>query len=278
MDRVESVPGMPGEFAAAVYGDTARAFVKAIPVASTFAYLHERERWTAPHLPEAAPTPRMLWTFSVGGHGAPRWLISAWALINDHARTVDLGRLSTDTPFVIDAVGQLGKLLTPCPNETRSIVTQLSHMAAKANRMLKRPPNEVAAHNVYKAALNSFIIDELRGDTLLHSHLDPRHMLIKDQAVSVVGWGRACAGPAWIDPALLAPHFIAGGHTPEQVHTMLWAIPAWRDAPTHLMAGLTALWTLYHLNEAHYAAPPREEFTRLADAGRKWLIYLDTQL
>ncbi|MGP4103288.1 hypothetical protein [Nonomuraea sp. KM90] len=275
----QCIPAAPGEFAARMYGDD-EVFVKAIATSSPHAHLHKRERWAARHIPAlapSAPVPRKVWEMDVGGNGHPRWHITAWELINDHARPIDVTGWTADLPAALDAVAQLGKLLTPCPHSAPSIVQRLHSLVAKARIMLERPPTQLYGRSLYDTALNGFVIDRLNGDTLLHANLSARHMLIKDQAVQVVGWSHACSGQAWVDPALLAPYLVAGGHTPEQVHTLLWAIPAWRDAPTDLMAGMTALWTLYHLHQGHYTDEPDEVSVRLADAGQEWLAYLVAQ-
>ncbi|MEV0379832.1 hypothetical protein [Nonomuraea sp. NPDC050643] len=281
-DDVQSIPGQPGEFAARMYGRDDDVFVKTLPMSSPHAYLHQRERWAARHMASVAPSapvPRMLWAMEAASLSAPPYHLSAWELINDHARRADLSRWSADVPIVLEAVTELGKLLTPCPPGAPSIVQRLAGLVARARIMRSSP--ELRGSDLYTKALNGFIIDRLRGTSLLHANLSPRHLLIKDGGGSVVGWGEACAGQAWIDPALLAPHLVAGRHSrhsPEQVHELLWAIPAWRDAPADLMAGLTALWTLSHLHQGYHADEPDEASARLADAGQEWLAYLVGQI
>ncbi|MEV0996870.1 hypothetical protein [Nonomuraea sp. NPDC050202] len=282
-DGAQTVPGKPDEFAARMYGADDHVFIKAIPTTSPYAYLHKHERWAARQIAvtaPSAPVPRKLWETEVGANAGPRWYITAWELINDHARPVDLRRgITADLPDALDAVAQLGKLLTPCPPNTPTIVRRLQQdVVPKARLMLKTPRSAIASRDLYERALDGFVIDRLNGETLLHSNLSPRHMLIKDKVASVVGWGRACSGRAWIEPALLAPHLVAGGFPPEEVQALMWAVPSWAYTPKDLRAGLTALWTLYHLHEAHFADEPDETSIRLADAGRQMLEYLVAEL
>uniref|UniRef100_UPI003F495D9F hypothetical protein n=1 Tax=Nonomuraea sp. CA-252377 TaxID=3240003 RepID=UPI003F495D9F len=276
--EVRAIPAGHGEFAASVYGRHDEVFLKAIPTASPSAYLHKRERWAARHLPASAPASRMAWEMEAGGSGNPAWHVTAWEL-NEHARPVDLQRgTCADVPIVLDTVAQLGKLLTPCPQGARTIVQRLQPMAAKAQAVLRLRSNAIHYRSLYERALNGFVIDRLNGRTLLHGNLSARHLLIKDQVVSVVGWSQVCAGQAWIEPALLVPHLVARHWPPQEVHSLLGAIPAWRDVPPGLVAGMTAVWTLFHLHEGHLADEPQEGSVRLADAGRRWLTHLVAQL
>ncbi|MER7363259.1 hypothetical protein [Nonomuraea wenchangensis] len=276
--KVHSVPAASGVFAARVYGCD-EVYLKATPTSSPYAHLHKRERWAARHLPASAPVPCKAWELDCSGGKSSVWHVTAWDLINDYARPVDLQRASSsDVPAVLDAVAELGKLLTPCPSGACTIVHRLNPLVAKAQVVLRMQPNAIFHRSLYDKALNGFVIDRLNGPTLLHSNLSARHLLIKGQVVSVVGWAQVCAGQAWIDPALLAPHLIAGHWSPEEVHALLWAIPAWREAPPELMAGMTALWTLFHLHQGHLLSQPHEGSVRLADAGREWLTYLVDQM
>ncbi|MGW4412820.1 hypothetical protein ACWEJ6_53210 [Nonomuraea sp. NPDC004702] len=268
---VQIVPGAPQEFAARLYGRD-EVFVKLIPASSPYATWHLQERWAARHLPHWAPVPRMEWSGEV-----EQYHLTAWQLINDHARPADLTCGSPDVPAVAQALAELGKC-GPCPNGARSVVAHLSPMLAGASLALDQPVRLLYGNTgLYEKALDGFEVGMLSGDAMLHGNLSARHLLIKDETVYVVGWSRASSGQAWIDAALLAPHLIAAGHTPEQVNALLWTIPAWHDAPTHLVAGLTVLWTLHHLHEARHAAGRHQISECLADAGHEWLAYLLTR-
>ncbi|MEU8251853.1 hypothetical protein [Nonomuraea sp. NPDC048916] len=271
---VEMMPGAPEGFTAQLYGAVDDVFVKAIPTSSPYAIQHKRERWAAQHLDLSAPTPRMLWQLDLEGYH-----LTAWELINDHARHADLRRGSRPRGLedVLQAIAELGKLGTPCPDGARSVVNYVSGMVPKVRKMLDLPASHLFGRDLYATALNGFVIDRLRGNAMLHCCLSDRHLLIKDHMVFVVGWSEVCSGEAWIDPALFAPYLIRDEHTPEEVNAMLWGVPAWRDAPRDLVAGLTAMWTLFHLYKGHHTEKRIEESVGLADAGREWLAYLLTR-
>jgi hypothetical protein len=275
--QIKSIPAAHGEFAALVYGELDELFVKAIPMGSEDAYLHKYERWAARHLPASVPAPAVVWETEVATSAGPRWYVTGWEPINDYARRVDLQQNSADVPIVLETVAELGKLLTPCPPGTRTIVQRLNPIVAKAKVVLNLPGNGLYDHKLFDRALHGFVIDRLHGDTMLHANLGDRSMLIKDHAISVVGWSRVCSGQPWIEAALFAPYLALGGHRPEEIYSLLWTQSAWRNAPADQMAGLTALWTLYHHHQGHLAKERDEASVRLAEAGRKWLGHLVAQ-
>ncbi|MEQ4723749.1 hypothetical protein [Nonomuraea sp. B19D2] len=257
-----------------LYGTHQNVFLRATPLRSPDLPLYKRERWATLNLPLDAPAPRLLWNTT-----ADRWLLLAFELINDHAASAFLAPDSDDVPFVLDAVQRLGKTLTPCPDGARQVTELVAGLWAMGQRMLDKPPTRLRGRDLFETALQGFAPEALQGDTLLHGNLAPWHLRIKDHLVYAVDWSQACQGAPWVDLALLAPHFVEAGHSPEQADALLSGVFPWAEAPPAQVAGLAALWTLACLYQAEYGHPMRRpEQTRLADAGRKWLVYRLTRL
>ncbi|MEU6720206.1 hypothetical protein ABZ897_52885 [Nonomuraea sp. NPDC046802] len=243
-------------------------FVKVVPTSSPVAELHRRERWAARNLPKGAPVPRLVWVLDeVRG-----WDVSAFELINDHARNAVLRPDSGDLPLVMDTLARLSG--AAFVGRGRPVTDYVKGLWAKGRHLLG-PDTELDARDLYEAALERFDIEKLReDDTLLHCRLNHRKLLIKHGFVFVVGWSEAACGLPWIDAALLAPLLVSEGHSAEQAGALLSALPAWREADAVLVAGLTALWTLSHLFEAYNGPEQRRESElRLAASGREWLAY-----
>ncbi|KAB1141163.1 aminoglycoside phosphotransferase [Streptomyces luteolifulvus] len=76
------------------------------------------------------------------------------------------------------------------------------------------------------------------GSSLLHTEWNPHNVLMTDRGATLVDWGWASTGAAWIDPALWLLWLIAQGHAPGQAEREAAAHPAWVLAPP---AGLDAL-------------------------------------
>ncbi|MDP4511751.1 phosphotransferase family protein [Nonomuraea turcica] len=267
--KIETVECSRPGFAARVYAAHDDVFLKAVPRTSPSAELHRRERWAARHLRPSARTPRLLWDLD-----KDRWHVSAFELINDHTRRADLRPGSPDLPAVLATMAELGQMLAPSPGGARPVIEHVNGLWATARLMLDQPPGDLHQRDLYLTTLNEFTVDDLRGDTMLHGDLSPRHLLIKDGTVYVVGWSRVSFGAGWIDAALLAPQLVAAGHTPEQADALLSTVPTWRQAPMDQVAGLTAVWTLYHRHKARYGAQERSDACmRLADAGQAWLAH-----
>jgi thiamine kinase-like enzyme len=177
---------------------------------------------------------------------------------------------------VLRTVARLGT--TPSPGLTRPVAEYVGAMWASASIMQDDP----AAHllGLYADALTQFDLARLGGDTLLHGNLGPQTLLTKDGTIYAIDWSEASVGPWWIDLAFLAPQLVAAGHSVEQADELLLeATPIWLEAPPDLVAGLAAVWSLYHLHQAQYGAGKRrEDEQRLADAGQEWMRYALTKL
>ncbi|KAB8192536.1 hypothetical protein FH608_023810 [Nonomuraea phyllanthi] len=277
IDRIQPVSTSRHGLALHVYGTRQAVFLRATPMRSPELLLYKRERSASLSLPLDAPAPRLLWTTAVDG-----WLVLAYELINDNADHAFLSPdpESLDVPLVLDAVQRLGKVLTPGTDErARPVFDLVTSMWAMANHMLNKAPTVLRGRDLFEDALHGFDLEALQGDTLLHGNLSPRHLRIKDGQVYAVDWSQACRGAAGVDPALLAPHFVEAGYSPEHTEALMASIPAWNELPAAQAAGLTALWTLarlYAVEHGHQVRHPEQ--TRLSDAGRAWLAHLLARL
>jgi hypothetical protein len=79
------------------------------------------------------------------------------------------------------------------------------------------------------------------GNRLLHTRLDPQHLLITGTTAHLVSWGCATRGAAWLDTAYWIIELIAAGHTPAAAENLAAAGTPWRNAPaTDVDAFVTA--------------------------------------
>ncbi|MFI1831456.1 phosphotransferase [Streptomyces sp. NPDC020412] len=83
----------------------------------------------------------------------------------------------------------------------------------------------------------------LAGETLLHTDVRPRNVLIGHAGghAYVVDWARAATGPAWVDPARTAVALMAAGQPVDDALGWLATFPAWRRAdPSAVRAFVSA--------------------------------------
>lgn len=73
-------------------------------------------------------------------------------------------------------------------------------------------------------------LEQLRGDTLLHTDYNPLNILISDSGAYIIDWAWPTRGAAFIDPACLILRLIAAGYTPAQAETLAAHTPAWNQA------------------------------------------------
>ncbi|MGW2590306.1 hypothetical protein ACWCXC_08545 [Streptomyces sp. NPDC001515] len=96
----------------------------------------------------------------------------------------------------------------------------------------------------------------ISGRALLHTHLDPSHILITTTgAVRLVSWGRAMHGAPWLDAASWAVWLVAYGHSPVAAEEWARMIPAYRTAPPEARrayAQISAAWWA-DLAQTHWA-------------------------
>jgi hypothetical protein len=173
-------------------------FVKGIPLDHPQARTQQREAAVNPYLPPSSP--RLLWRVQTAG-----WdLLGYEYLVGRHA---DYSPGSGDLPLLAHALTELQN--TPCPDLDALKIAE-DRWSTYAG------PNGV---------------EQLTGDTLLHTDLAPHNLLINDRA-HLIDWAWPTRGAAWIDPAVLILRLMEAGHTAKAADS--WArehVPSWAAAP-----------------------------------------------
>ena len=189
--------GANSGIAATVHTADSTLFVKGVPTDHPQARTQQREAAINAHLPPASP--RLLCHVQAAG-----WdLIGYEHLIGRHA---DYAPGSPDLPLVAAALVELQN--TPCPDiELKRAEQRWAPYAGPAG------------------------VEQLAGDTLLHTDLAPHNVLVTDRA-HLIDWAWPTRGAAWIDPAVLILRLMEAGHTAPAADA--WTrehIPSWTSAP-----------------------------------------------
>ncbi len=176
---------------------------------------HCREATLNAVLP-AGRVPRLYWTIESDG-----WLLHGYERVP--GRHADLSPGSPDITSVLVALDELTHALTPAPAEA----------LAFSRRWADRIAPEAVA-----------------GDTLIHTDLTPRNLLVHHQHTWVVDWTEPCTGAAWIPYAFLTIRLIRAGHTPQAAEHAVNRAEAWQRASpavlTLFAAAAADLWHGWH--------------------------------
>lgn len=187
--------GANSSIAATVHTADSVLFVKGAPINQ--ARMQQREATINPYLPPSCP--RLLWHVQAAG-----WdLIGYERIVGRHA---DYAPDSPDLPLVAGALVELQN--TPCPDID-----------------LKR------AEDRWSGYAGPAGVEQLAGNTLLHTDLAPHNMLVTDRA-HLIDWAWPTRGAAWIDPAVLILRLMEAGHPASTADA--WAraqFPSWAAAP-----------------------------------------------
>ncbi|WP_416969202.1 phosphotransferase [Streptomyces sp. 4F14] len=231
----------PGVAARVVTEAGRRGFVKAVSgaVNSSSPGLHRKEARNAAALPAAVPAPRLL-----GVHDDGDWVALVFEDVEGRQPQVPWEQAELKT--VVDAVGELGRVLTPAPFDAPSASEELVGTFDGWRKLADQGPRILGVAEGWP--------DAIRGDTLAHGDLRADNILLADDRVWFVDWPHAMRATPWFDLLLLLPSVRAqGGPDPEEVFT---AHPlgrtADRDAVTTALAALTG----YFLHNATKPAPP----------------------
>ncbi|WP_199239452.1 protein kinase [Streptomyces sp. ICBB 8177] len=109
-----------------------------------------------------------------------------------------------------------------------------------------------------------------RGDTLLHTDLNPDNILLGPGSTWIVDWAWPSRGAAFIDPACLVLQLLAAGHTAASAESWAAHCPAWRTAqPRALDAFATACFRMYRTHSLR--SPGAAWLSVMTDAARAWL-------
>ncbi|MEV0440901.1 protein kinase [Streptomyces spectabilis] len=192
--------GFSSDFAAVIEGEKGQFFVKAmfnVPGGRKDSLL--REQAINPCVQPLSPP--LVW--SAGGE-EDGWIILGFEAVEGRAASFDTG--STDLGAVVEALNRIAGLALP----------------------------DVAKDWV-EDRWDSFAADEpeaalFRGNTLVHSDINPSNIMIGERDTWVVDWSWPTRGAAFIDPACLVIQLIAAGHTAESAEGHASRCVGWTSA------------------------------------------------
>ena len=236
----------PGLAARLLLADGRRFFVKAVaaernPLSPD---MFRREARIAAALPEAAPVPRLLWTYDDGD-----WV--ALLFTDIEGRTPAEPWLRPELDRVLGALPGLWELLTPSPVVVPTVLEnwgedfgewrRLAGQAGAASSVAAADP--WAARNLDRLAeLADRWPTALHGETLIHGDLRADNILLRlAGGVAFVDWPGALIGPPWVDLVFMLPSVAMHGIDPEEVF-LCSAVGRGADADlvTSLLAGVCA--------------------------------------
>ncbi|BFU44968.1 phosphotransferase [Krasilnikovia sp. MM14-A1004] len=208
-------------------------FCKAVDGDNPLGWMHRNEARLNSYLPDRVP--RLRWRIEQDG-----WLLLGF----DHVpgRHPDLGVGSRDLPTISATLTAVADELTPGP-----------------------PVRVQPATERWAGWIEPEMVD---GQTLAHTDVSPRNVLLRCEGVAVVDWSMPCRGAAWVDTALMVIRLIRAGHTASQAEAWAGAIPAWAAArPEALDAFAAAIAALTRVR--HQQSPARHR-AELAAAAAHW--------
>ncbi|TDO38939.1 phosphotransferase [Paractinoplanes brasiliensis] len=236
--HAESVgAGLNSSVAAVLMAVGGNYFVKALPSDHRWVWTQAAEAAVAPFVRAIAPP--LLARIDTDG-----WDVLIFEAIAGHQ--ADYRPESGDLKPVVDLLTRLGEI--PCPDITlREAPLRLQHYAA---------PDE---------------LHHFAGRCLLHTDLNNANVIVTDGRASMVDWGWATRGAAWLDAAYWTIWLISAGHEP--VDAELWAqrIPGWQTATSGGLAAFAAanarMWN-------QIAGPRPDAWTRrMVVAADRWNEY-----
>ncbi|MEW2530314.1 protein kinase [Streptomyces sp. NPDC047071] len=192
--------GFSSDFAAVVEGEKGRFFVKAmfnVPGGRKDSLL--REQAINPFVQPLSPS--LVW--SAGGD-EDGWIILGFEVIEGRASRFEKG--SSDLSAVVETLDRIAGLGLP-----------------EAAKGWSEDRWDGFATSASEAAL-------FRGNTLVHSDINPSNIIIGERGTWVVDWSWPTRGAAFIDPGCLVVQLIAAGHTPESAEGWASRCSAWTSA------------------------------------------------
>lgn len=223
VERAETQVGgfSPGAASRLALSDGQRIFVKAVGSHpnTRSPNIHRSEARIAAALPEATPSPRLLWTFDDGD-----WVALVFEDIEGHTPRLPWER--SELERVLAAVTDLTTILTPAPIEVpaaaeqwRRAFTGWRRFAATSESGEIEALDSWSRHHVdHLAALESDWQDAAAGNTLLHNDVRADNLLITPAKVYFVDWPWASIGAEWFDLVLMLPSVaMQGGPDPDAI-------------------------------------------------------------
>ncbi|MFG2967277.1 aminoglycoside phosphotransferase family protein [Streptomyces sp. NPDC048288] len=237
--------------------------------------LHRAEARNAAALPAAVPAPRLLGSYDDG-----TWVALVFEEVD--GRQPDIPWRPDELGRVLDAVGTLGRTLTPSPVDAPPAAEHLADTFDGWRRLMEGPDGAVGRLDGWTVAR----LDELArlaepwpgavgGDTLAHADLRADNMLLTgDGGVVFVDWPHAVRAAPWFDLLVMLPCVRAqGGPDPEGVfgaHPL--GRDADRDAVTAALAALAGFFLEHSVRPAPPGLPTLRAFQRAqGDAALEWL-------
>ena len=259
--------------------DGRRVFAKAVgpePNADAPTF-HRREIAIAASPPDAAPSPRLLWSYDEGpsqnrhsreggnpgvGGGLDDedrgWVLLLFEDVDGRHPTQPWRLDQLDR--VIAAMEDLAGTLTPSPLPASVVGTAGERLLGRRSWRRLRDDHPSRLDSVDKwtrrhldtlVAIEDSVADALAGDTLLNYDVRADNILLTQERTWFVDWPHACVGPPWLDVVAFAPSVtMQGGPPPEKVvsrHSAYRAADP--DAVTAAVAELAGFFT-------HQAAQP----------------------
>ena len=251
----------------------AALFVKGVEAWRPMAADYPVEAAVAAALPASVPAPALRFTGEVAG-----WLVLGFDAVR--GRTPHEPWENGDLALVLDALARAAPALTPSP--VPGLPTVADRMrgrhelwaAMAAGTALETVGAWERRHADRLAALEQRFEAVVTGPCLVHFDLRHSNVLVDaDSQVSLVDWGRASLGPAWVDlVCLLLESAVAADGLDALFTAHPLAQGADPDAVDALLAVLLGYWTLEAPRPPHPFIPglrPRQEQSRRAT--RAWL-------
>ena len=254
----------PGTADRVVTASGRRAFVKAVSPGQNprSAEMARAEAEVSAVMPANAPTPQLIGTVDDG-----YWI--ALVLEDIEGRHPRTPWEEDEIDAAVRTLENLASALTPCPlPDARSAAAVLGDDLDGWRRIAADPPADLDP--LYAAHLSDFVaasdraVASLTGDTLVHCDVRADNMLVRpDGSMVIVDWPSGCAGPPWLDTALLAMNVLAFGGDGDRF------LP---PPGTDLAVGVVG----YFLDRSRQPAPPGLPTVRAfqrwqADALAPWL-------
>lgn len=226
--------GHSSDVASVVEAEKGRFFVKAVP--NRLGGRRDsilRERAIAPFVESLSPA--LLWSIE-----EESWVILGFEAVEGREPDFTLG--TVDREVIVGAVDRIGRLPLPavaqCWPETR-----------------------------WDRFTENAVL--FRGDTLLHTDINPSNLVIGDRETWVVDWAWPTRGAGFIDPACLVVQLVAADHTPEAAEEWASGCRGWAEAePRDVDAFAVATVRMYH---AFAARKPDEPWiAAMESAARAW--------
>ncbi|MFD7711474.1 aminoglycoside phosphotransferase family protein [Streptomyces sp. NPDC059786] len=246
----------PGVAARVGTADGRRAFVKAVSADANpqSPGLHRAEARVSAALPPEVPAPRLL-----GSHDDGTWVALVFEDIDGRQPRVPW--LRDELRLVFDAVGELGRILTPSPVDVPRAVDDLADDFRGWRHLLDAGDtgDGLDPWTRDRLPLLADLADRWTGaadgDTLVHSDLRADNVLLTpDGRVVLVDWPHARRAAPWFDLLVMLPCVRAqGGPDPEEVFA---AHPLGQgadpDGVTATLAGLAG----YFIHGSRQPPPP----------------------